>query len=299
MKFSELSYLTLSSSSRKDSLEFIDPLSKTKREFEIEESVDFLIENFQTSKDGDIEERSKKIAHWWDRNWTVSLDFYLSSINEEKKNFSVSTLRTPKSITYPFHTVDLDTYKKEGGESFSAALLNRKTYRKFLPIQLSLATFSSLLGSVSEVSPSIFTQALDYYIGVFDIEGIPQGIYRYSQEHRRLEGIIEGNFRANFRNILCGMATTLTASFVMIMVADYEFLQNNFFFNKALRDLYIETGRVAQHFLIQGIRNDLGGLPSPAMKDSDMVALLRLNVAHEIPVYSLVIGIPSLASTDK
>lgn len=291
MKFSELSYLTLKSLNDEQLIEFIDPILKIRKEFSEEELIDFLIENFEAQITPNDKDEAKKISHWWNRNWAVSLDFYLSSIDEEKRRFSIFAERSIKEIISPFQVIMLNKHKKSYKIDFLTALLNRKTYRKFLPVRLPIETFSSFLQSLSDFSPSIFTKALDYYIVIFNVEEISEGIYRYCQNQHSLEGISKGNFRKSFRDILCGMATTLTASFVVIMVADCQFLQDNLSFNRALRNVYVESGRVGQHLLIRGMQYNLGGLPSPAMKDTEMASILGLDIAQQIPIYSLIMGI--------
>ena len=52
----------------------------------------------------------------------------------------------------------------------------------------------------------------------------------------------------------------------------------------------MDAGKIVQKILIKGIDYNVGGLPSPAMKDSKMCEMLNLDPDYLLPVYSVTMG---------
>jgi nitroreductase len=59
---------------------------------------------------------------------------------------------------------------------------------------------------------------------------------------------------------------------------------------RALRNLYIESGNLFQRVLVVATALRLSGLPTPAFSDETVAALLNLNSVRQFPVYSLTFG---------
>ncbi len=249
---------------------------------------DYLIDyqTFQTAQAMDSEIFSK-IEFWWKRNWQVSLDYYLSSpalksIQEQFEQTRPLT-QNPVDIVLSQESV-IDQI------SVTQALLDRKTHRKFQEVPLSQKLFSTLM---KELKGEIFTEIWNYYVIVFNVEDIPAGIYHYCPTAHGLHLVKPGLFRKDAVKILCGMAASLTASFLVVFSIDLQEAMRKFSYSRALREIYIDSGRLAQKILIKGMQHHVGGLPSPAMQDSQMCSLLKIDASEFIPIYTVAMGIIS------
>ena len=281
----DLSYLTFASFEDL-SIKLKNPLHNLMGIYDVSTCCDYLIDyqNSQKNQSTDSDTFSK-IEHWWDRKWQVSLDYYLSSPPEQFKKQQTETapLQAQQCINFAFPD------KTENSRlSPIQALLNRKTHRKFQESSIPLCLLSTLLGELKE---EIFADIWKYYIVIFNIEGIQPGIYRYCSTQHGLYLIKQGLFRNEVVKLLCGMAASYTASFLLILAIDLEEAMKKFPYNRALREIYIDSGRLAQKILLKGMQHSVGGLPSPAMKDSQMCSFLDIDPNQCIPIYSITMGI--------
>ncbi len=283
----DLSYLTFASF-EEFSIKLKSPLHNIMRIYNITSCCDYLIDyqNSQQVQSADPD-KSSKIEHWWERKWQVSLDYYLSSPPEHLTKQQIETIpsQAQQCVDFAFSN------KAENAQlSPIQALLNRKTYRKFQEISIPVHFLSTLLRELKE---EIFADIWKYYIVIFNIEGIQPGIYRYCSIQHGLYLIKQGLFRTEAVDLLCGMAASYTASFLVILAIDLEEAMRKFPYNRALREIYIDSGRLAQKILLKGMQNSIGGLPSPAMKDSQMCVFLEIDPSKCIPIYSITMGIVS------
>jgi SagB-type dehydrogenase family enzyme len=268
------------------SIELKDPVYNIRKSYDVSLCCDYLInyQNSQQAKSNNSDVFSK-IEHWWERKWQVSLDYYLSSpVQQIKKQENKTTpLQTQQYIDFAFSDkVENDPL------SPIQALLYRKTYRKFQETAIPLRLLSTLLGELKE---EIFVGIWEYYIVIFNIEGISPGVYRYCSTKHGLYLIKKGLFRNEVVKLLCGMAASSTASFLMILAIDLEKAMKNYPYNRALREIYIDSGRLAQKLLLKGMQHSVGGLPSPAMKDTQMCSFLDIDPNKCIPIYTITMGI--------
>jgi len=61
----------------------------------------------------------------------------------------------------------------------------------------------------------------------------------------------KGLFREQAIKLLCGMSASFSASFLTILSIDIEKALKNYPYNRALREIYIDSGRIAQKLLIK------------------------------------------------
>jgi len=86
------------------------------------------------------------------------------------------------------------------------------------------------------------------------------------------------------------MVASLTASFLIILSIDLKKAMKGFPYSRALREIYIDSGRLAQKLLLKGMQHHVGGLPSPAMNDSHMCSFLNIDPTKCIPIYTIAMG---------
>lgn len=265
-----LRFFSFNSSSENTPITFVNPLNNLKKECSLESSIEMLEEPLKNPPD------ISAIEHWWNRQWKVSLDYYLVSLAKKE-------IFHQKTYTKPLSKVDIFLPQEDVKEQYQLvqALLERKTHRKFQNTPLSLETFSTLLRGLKE---ELFKGIWNYFLVIFNVSGIDEGIYQYCPSQHGLTLINHGNFREKLVPILCGMAASLSASFSIILSVDIQIAQRILPYERALREIYIDSGRIAQKLLLKGIQYHLGGLPSPAMKDSSMCEFLQINTELCMPL---------------
>ncbi len=250
------------------------------RNFNIEDCANFVL-NYQ--KDSSLDKQtSTHLEHWLERKWQVCLDYYLSSSNPGNARPD-PTIQTP-------HIIDIQLPTSSIKEQLDRipAFFERKTHRKFQEKSLDLAVLSLLL---KEINGELFPEVWRYYILIFNVKNIPPGIYQFYPQAHGLSLIREGSFRDEVVALLCGMSASQTASHLILMSIDVQKAMKCYPYNKALREMYIDSGRMIQKLLIRGVQYNVGGLPSPAMRDSPMCTFLNIDPCECIPIYSLTMGI--------
>jgi len=268
--------------SEKAPISLTDPLNGSKEERDIE-SCCKILSDFQKGIPASMPEDVSMAEHWWNRKWQVSLDYHLSS---QAKRENLPKEGAPKAL--PKIDIYLPQQSVQEECSFIHALMERKTHRKFHASPMTLKTFSILLQSLkNELFPGIWS----YYLVVFNVKDVPEGLYLYCPIQHGITLIKQGSFREKLVGLLCGMSASLTASFVLILSIDLEIAQCRLPYERGLREIYIDSGRMAQKLLLKGIQHHVGALPSPAMRDSSMCEFLGIDPAAYIPLYTLTMGI--------
>lgn len=260
------------------------PLTGEKKAYDVNSCCEYLIDYHDRSQAAPtIQTDTSHIEHWWDRKWQVCLDYYLFTPTQEEVSIK------PSDFSIVSEKIDFMLPNQKTGNqlSFIEALLNRKTYRKFQEKPLSLAIASALL---AELNNELFHGLWKYYVVAFNVEDIPPGIYCFHPDKHGLSLIKGGMFRQQAVELLCGMSASLTASFLIILSIDIQKAMSKFSYNRALREMYIDSGRLAQKLLLKGMQYHVGGLPSPAMRDSKMCEFLNIEPDQVIPLYTLAMG---------
>ena len=266
----------------------VDPIKKTRTEYTVQEMADYLaayLSDNQDQKDvlqdGDID---AKIQLWWQHKWYVALDYYLCSPTQET-NFIVKEKPTNSISKQDSIVLSNQTVK----EIFTPtqAVLHRKTYREFKQDTITWDTFSSLLRAIEgEFFPTIY----QYYLIVLKVENIVSGVYRYYQTEACLQIIKEGLFREKLTEALCGFYPPLTAAFTFIPAIDIKKAQKMLPYDRALREIYIDVGRICHKLLIKGMQHGIGGVPI-AMVDSLIAQILHIDSDKILPIQSITMGL--------
>lgn len=131
---------------------------------------------------------------------------------------------------------------------------------------------------------------LDIYFIVYNVENITPGSYLFNIKNNALINRRKGIFSQEMVTNLQGMTTPTTASFTIILVANFEKLLKLMPYSKGLRHTYIESGRLAQKLLISYWQYGLACLTTPALKDSAVSNLLDIDRLDYSPLYSLTFG---------
>ena len=134
------------------------------------------------------------------------------------------------------------------------------------------------------------------FVVVYNVEGLPPGVYSYDIAAESLRPRKAGLFRDEMRGLLVGMVAPRSANWTIVLTLNFPQYQWRYQHERALRNLYIASGRIGQRLIVAAMAQNIGTLPTPAMKDLEMSALLGLDAVRESPVYTLSMGCPMTSS---
>eukprot|EP01132_Coremiostelium_polycephalum_P000246 gene246-326_t len=229
---------------------------------------------------------SEQIKYWWDRKWYVALDYYLCSPNEYR------------GISHQLATEQKDSFKQQATDilltrssmerrfTLMEALLRRRTCRNFAQQPVSWEVCSDILRALSG---TFFSKIWKYYVVALNIDTLAAGVYLYQPLSASLSPIRQGDFREVLVEALCGFYPPKTAAFTLILAIDIAQAQAALPYERALREIYIDAGRLSQKVLVRAMQHHIGGVPI-AMRDQLMCQLLSINASEVLPIQSLTLG---------
>jgi SagB-type dehydrogenase family enzyme len=260
----------------------------------------------------------RKLRHWWSRGWHPSLSYYLWSRNPRYADASDLTGDTRQALLNSYLDSELPLPPTQiKGERISLPsprdvpevglgnlLMRRRTIRGFHPDNLSSQALSSLLyfglsdlrdrRSLAVQEPLDYLRsygvAFDLYLIVYGVDDIQPGVYRYDIVEHCLAQILVDDLRDRMSNILLGMPGPRTAAVTVNILVDFPRYQWRYRHERALRHIYMASGRVAQRLIVVALAHGLGTLPTPATRDHDLCSLLGLDLSRQSPIYTLTMG---------
>jgi hypothetical protein len=277
-----IDFLTFSTCSINAPIIVMDPIQGKRTTYSVEDAFEYVL-HYRDIRNQDAESEAY-IQRWWTHKWYVALDYYLTS--------PVSTIAPPIEKKNPIkdsmeHVIPLSIQQVKAKLTTIQAILARRTYREFDTQPISWPVCSALLRQLKhEYFPAIW----QYYLVALTIDQLPAGIYRFYSQEDGLASIQEGNYRDQLTEALCGFYPTRTASFTVILAIDLQVAQTVLPYNRALREIYIDAGKIAQRLLIKGIQYDIGGVPI-AMRDQYIGKLLQVDTQKIMPVQSITMGL--------
>jgi SagB-type dehydrogenase family enzyme len=269
-----------------------------------------------------MEEWASGLEHWERRNWNLAASYYLwarrDTFLDEGPEYEaircealetmlkVSDVPLPVSIEAS-ETVDLGVPTPIPHEETIGAVLRRRVTTQ--TFQSDRHMDSSLLAGLLENGFSISRRyhvpdikehihnllhgvgfAFDPYVAVFNVAGLDPGIYYYSISQNRLRLQTIGNFRNDVCAGLIGHEQALAADCTIFLVVDFRRFQWRYRHERALRNLYVDVGRMAKYLILvataYGIRNHL----TPATVDTVLGGLLNIDPERRQVFYSITFG---------
>ncbi|MFX3673884.1 MAG: SagB/ThcOx family dehydrogenase [Paenisporosarcina sp.] len=258
------------------------------------------------------------VNHWINRGWTPSLDYYLSSreINYLDKGDYTGELRRKiskelgdKPTRYLpgkiLKTIKLETpHHSISDEEFLNGIWNRRSARRFNMNEV--VTLEQLAFILNESSRKIkktrileeklknpllsYGSAFEFYITVFSVQGLQPGIYKYDLLNEELLLLEDVQLNEVLSAMMSNQGFTKTACFSVFLIADFEQYQWRYRHERALRNLYIETGRVMQNIIMSALELNVHGIITPALEDRKLRKLLGIDTHKLLPITSLTMG---------
>lgn len=269
-----------------------------------------------------LETFERGLRHWSNYNWTLAASYYLWARRDrfldegpDYETIRCDALRemlSESSVPLPIlvdetEAIDLGEPAPIPSESSLGDLLRaRVTTQRFRATEsIRRDVFAGLLSNGFAVSrryhiPDVEEHihnllhgvgfAFDPYIAVFNIEGLQPGLYYYSISQDRLRMEREGDFRRQVCAGLIGHQQALSAACTVFLVVDFPRFQWRYRHERALRNLYVDVGRMAQYLLIMatayGVKNHI----TPATVDSLLARMLGIDDQRRQVFYSITLG---------
>lgn len=196
-------------------------------------------------------------------------------------------------------TIKLPMPRRDGDMALEAALLQRRSVRRFGPRPLSLAHAAQLLWAGQGVTskrggrtaPSAgATYPLEVHLAAGAVSSLPAGLYRYQPETNELKAEADGDLRNALVDTAYGQAWLADAPAVMV-ITGVERRTAKRYGRRARRYVHMEAGHVAQNIALQAVALGLASTPVGAFDDDRLHRLLGVPAA-ERPLYLLPVGHP-------
>lgn len=258
-----------------------------------------------------------EIQHWQRRGWDPALDYYLWSRSNNYADIDpdpeirrqvirkyLDEHPVPEELPFPHRQRLAEPGPLPEHVSLGEVAIGRRTVRRFAEQSLDQLTFSTLLWhglqSVRKVRQLesqdplaylvSFGVAFDFYLALYDVEGLEAGIYRYSVREHEVGMIVPGDWRETVAHLLFGQTPPLSAAFTLFIVADFPRYGWRYRHERALRNLYMDAGRVGHGLILLAWALQLGTFPTPAVRDRETNQLLQLDENRQGVIYTLTFG---------
>lgn len=187
----------------------------------------------------------------------------------------------------------LPEHKTEGSVSVEEALQRRRSVRGYKPEILKLETVAQLLWATNglnchrRTAPSAGgTHAMETYIVIGDVDGVPQGVYRHLAMEKGLSLIKEGDYRGVLAEAALSQNSIKVASVDVVLAANYEKITHRYN-RRGYRYISIEAGHMGQNLALQAVALGLGTVMIGAFRDSMVKSVLGI---QEDPIYIIPVG---------
>ena len=268
-------------------------------------------------------DEQRLIERWLERGWGPSLEYLLWSRVSQYADEDQPDVRAEIVKEYQKRDGAPPTRVRSGGEyiplgpflelpsdvSVGEIYMRRRTVRKYADRLVSLKMLSSVLwhgferlrgcrkievdgGDLVQLFRS-YGSAFDVYVMIYGVDSLGPGVYVYEPVGHSLKLVRAGEFRQEMFDILCGQGAPKTASWTIFLVANFPQYQWRYRHERALRNLYIEAGRIGHELILVGSSFGFGTFQTPAARDREAMELLALDKVCQAPVYSLTMGIDS------
>jgi SagB-type dehydrogenase family enzyme len=259
--------------------------------------------------------------HWEERRWHPSGQYYIASrrnqfIDEHDADGRIRTETIERLLEqdgpppaedtrHDLGSVSLGEPAAPGSQKLSQLLVDRRSGRSYVDTPVPVRVLSGLLQygladirarrrAMSPEQPlsylESFGSAWDFYVCVYNVEGVEPGVYRYDILSHELRSIRPGQHRQKMITCLQGMRSPSTAAWTVSLVADFPRYQWRYRHEHGLRRLYLEAGIIGQDLIILGSSYGLSSLISPAQSDRLHLDLHRLPRERYSPLTTLTMG---------
>ena len=171
-----------------------------------------------------------------------------------------------------------------------AALYERRTTRSFSKEAIALEHVLDLMGKVFECSPSIAPEQLQVYLAPTRVTGLGPGLYRWRQRDLEPLGIPLEPFQTpqGISSLVIGQCSAGAGALAVWIIAKVN-TENG----AVYQDTIIRLGRLGQRLCLTATEMGFGVFLTPAISDSMVAEMLRIDEPINTIGYFFSIGLPS------
>jgi len=256
-----------------------------------------------------------ELAAWQDQGWGPAIEFYVAGrqidfVDEGDPAARVRTIQQFQAAEPCPETpqaCDGSSVRLVAGRpsmTLAEALDARRTRGSFSPGVLREAELANTLvvgmGRVAEQRPAdraaspqqllrSFGSAFDVHVVIFDVAGLQPGHYFFEVERSLLELRGTGEMRDQVSRVLGGQPNLRHAKACVLLVADYGRARWRYRHERALRNLYVDAGRVMNRVILAATGSGLQTGITPLLRDSLGRELLNLGEDTSV-LYTVALG---------
>ncbi|MEV4222786.1 SagB/ThcOx family dehydrogenase [Nonomuraea sp. NPDC049725] len=258
------------------------------------------------------------VDHWVARGWDLCLDYYLASrgiVYADRADADDSVRRglmeravadepVPARKDVPGDRIGLPPAGPLPARGLGEVLLGRRSVRRYRTGATTADQVSQLLhhglepvrrlrdavNTPLDLLLKSFGSAFDVYVACYDVNGIERGVHYYDLAAHALVRLSEIP-ELEQEDWFWGMPGPRTAAGTVVLVADFAQCSYRYPHERALRDLYLEAGRIAQRLIVMAGYAGLGTVVTPAVRDTLVNARFGLDPAREAVVYTVTFGV--------
>ena len=204
---------------------------------------------------------------------------------------------TSKSIDVMEDKIELPGPIHDGTPSLEQTLLQRRSVREYAQQPLTLAEVSQLLWAAPGIThsggkgtaPSAGAlYPLEVYLLAGEVEGLPQGTYRYLPDEHSLTMTVQADRRSALSQAALDQEAVAQAPAVIVLSGIYERTTVKYG-DRGIRYVHMEVGSAAQNVYLQAVSMDLGTVFIGAFHDEEVIQALSLP-AEERPLCIMPVG---------
>jgi SagB-type dehydrogenase family enzyme len=193
--------------------------------------------------------------------------------------------------------IQLPEPKYIGVMSVEEALMKRRSVRVFKEGPVMLAELSQLIWAAQGVTdprgPRTAPSAgalypLELYVVAGNVNGLPQGLYKYGPGRHELLSVAKGDRRNDLCNAALGQSSIRRAALVLVLSGVYERTTAKYG-ERGIRYVHMEAGHAAQNVYLQAVPLGLGTVVIGAFHDEEVKKVLKLD-DKERPLYIMPVG---------
>lgn len=135
-----------------------------------------------------------------------------------------------------------------------------------------------------------FGSAFSYYLVVYNVEDMPQGIYYISMVRRKIFLVRKVSLKEEMKKVLWGMSAPITANYTLVMCVTPDVYAWRYRHDRAMRNLFVEAGRIMQMHINSALSLNIQGVVTPATRDEILSKILDLDADRTMPFYTATMG---------
>lgn len=178
--------------------------------------------------------------------------------------------------------------------SVEEALLKRRSIREYLNEPITLQELSQLLWAAQGIThdgrrtaPSAGeTYPLVIYVVVGNVEGLPQGLYRYTPHEHSIIMLSSADLRDDLYEAALNQPWVRDAAVDLIIAANYSKTTQRYG-DRGIRYVHMEAGHSSQNVYLQAVSLGLGTVCVGAFYDERVKSALGIG---EDPLYIMPVG---------